>query len=113
MLGHGRYRQIYQMSHEYEEVTVRVSFLKVDEGLSGEDIADALEDLSHRPHSERREFMWALHEQYRQTRCVGRIIAGLSEDNYYAHMRSTGYSVNNVALAMGANANHYQYFIFL
>ena len=113
MAGFGRYQQVYQMSHEFEEVTISVSFLMVNGEVPNADVMDITEDLSHQPYAERREFMQALHEQYQQTRCVGRIHTNLNSNSYYAHIQSLGYSIANVALAMGAGANHFQYFIFM
>ena len=76
-------------------------------------LIDVAEELSHCPHSDRREFLEQVHSAYQETRCMAQINTKLSTCRYYAHLQDAAYRLVTVLLHFDMSKNTFLYYLIL
>ena len=102
---------LYHMSHQFEEQMIHVSLLSNRE-MNQDEKHELAEELSHFPHSDRRNFMQKLHSLYQQTTCTAQILQELTPTAYSHHITDQDQKMVGIMLKYD-RPSRYHYMIFI
>ena len=96
------------MFHDFDLGRISV-IISANNSLPDTTRRDIGQQLSHRPHADRRAFMLRLHELYSETRCVSKIREKLLSNQYYSFIEQQGCDLITICLQHNKQRNQYQY----